>query len=147
MHEATVLLHFAAPIDRVFAAVTDHEAFIHGGGAVTRIAQEGAPERNGLGCKREVKAGSLRLIEEVTAWSPPTSYEYVVREPRTLIKHDHGRIELTPQGSGTDVRWTTYFHVDVPVVGGMIGGLAERLFRHAFTRYLTGARARVEGER
>ncbi|HEY2516752.1 MAG TPA: hypothetical protein VGI39_38040, partial [Polyangiaceae bacterium] len=61
--------------------------------------------------------------------------------------HEYGSVELTPRGSGTDVRWTTRYQVAVPVVGGAMEGMLEGLFRYVFSRFLTDARARVEGEK
>jgi uncharacterized protein YndB with AHSA1/START domain len=148
MNEVRVLVHFAAPIDRVFDAVSDHESFLRGPGTTTRLSREGTPERNGVGCERDVRApGGMRFLEEVTAWERPSRYEYVIRKSPMPMKHEKGWLQLTPRGSGTDVEWTTRFEVPIPVVGNVLAKATEGLLRTVFKRFLTEARARVEGER
>jgi len=41
------------------------------------VVRAGEPERNGLGCLREVRVGRrVRYVEEITAWQRPLAFEY-----------------------------------------------------------------------
>ena len=58
MHEVRVHVHIEASVERVFDAVSDHESFLRSeGGVRARVVRAGEPERNGLGCPREVRVG------------------------------------------------------------------------------------------
>jgi hypothetical protein len=145
MTEVRVLVHFAAPIERVFRVVSDHETFLGGRGTTTRISRPGSPDPNGLGCQREVRApAGVRFLEEVTAWDPPSRYEYVIRRMPPGFHHERGWLQLTARGNGTDVEWTSRFDVRVPLVGAPIAALVKRLFTNVFTTFLTAARTRME---
>jgi hypothetical protein len=145
MEDVTVLVHFGAPKGRVFDAVSDHETLLRGPGMTTRIVRAGSSERNGLGCLREVHApGGLRFLEEITAWERPSSFEYVIREASLPARHERGRVSFVARGTGTDVEWTTRFEVPVPIVGGLLGGVARRVFARVFGELLVAARTRLE---
>ncbi len=145
MSHVRVRVHIAAPIDRVFGALSDHERFLSDRLTTTKVIVAGKPDRNGLGSQREVSVGpAARFVEEVTAWDPPRSYEYLIRESSLPVAHEGGRVVLTPGAGGTDVEWTTRFQVPVPVVGPLLGYLAERIFVRAFTQLLRRAKSKLE---
>src|SRR5207247_2083021 len=85
MHEVRVHFHIEAPVEQVFDAVSDHESFLRSeGGVRARVVRAGEPERNGLGCLREVRVGRrVRYVEEITAWQRPSAFEYMIRETST----------------------------------------------------------------
>jgi hypothetical protein len=138
-------VHVAAPLPRVFAAVSDHESFLRGGGARTEVVRPGALERNGLGCMREVRVGRrVRFVEEITAWSAPHSFEYLIRECSLPMRHLGGKLEFTPSHGGTEVAWTSDFEVPLPFVGRLVGRAAKFAGSRAFRRFLVAAKARLE---
>jgi uncharacterized protein YndB with AHSA1/START domain len=147
MTHVQVRVHIAAPIETVFDAVSDHEHFLHADdGTRTKVITDGKTERNGLGCRREVTVGTrARYVEEITAWDKPTSFEYRIRETSHPIAHAGSRLTFTPADGGTDVEWTSRFRVTVPIVGPLIGLVAHRIFRRAFTGLLQATKSRLEG--
>jgi hypothetical protein len=146
VQEIHIRFRIAAPLDAVFDAVTDHENFLADGMTRTTITRSGAPERNGTGCLREVRATPLvRFVEEITRWERPASYEYFIRETSLPLRHHGGRIELTPAADGTMIDWTTRFEVTVPVVARVLEPIVKRILARTFDGFLRGAKGRLEG--
>jgi hypothetical protein len=141
-----VAVHIDAPIDRVFEVVSDHEAFLHiEGETTTKVVRDGAMERNGLGCIREVNAGPrVRYVEEITAWDRPSGFAYTIRETSLPLRHLGSRLAFTPSGRGTDVEWTADFEMTVPIVGRLLRRWVDRRLERAFTKMLVAAKSRLE---
>ena len=146
MTHVQVRVHIAAPIDRVFDAVSDHEAFLKASdGTSCKVTREGTTERNGLGCLREVHVGKRsRYLEEITAFERPRAFDYLMLETSMPMKHKGARLTFTEAGDGTDVEWSTRFDVTVPILGPLVGLIARPLFARAFTGLLRGAKTTLE---
>jgi hypothetical protein len=65
MAKVRVTQHIAGDLEAVFALISDHETFLSRfPGMRVRIVTSGSPERNGLGCIREVLVGKkIRYLE------------------------------------------------------------------------------------
>jgi polyketide cyclase/dehydrase/lipid transport protein len=138
-------MHIQAPVEAVFAAASDHERFLHTEEVVATVVRPGAADRNGLGCLREVRVGRrVRYLEEITGWDPPRAFEYTIRESSLPLRHAGSRLAFSPRDGGTDVVWTSRFDVTVPLLGGILGRRAERLYTASFTDLLRRAKARLE---
>ena len=139
MRNVRVKIHINAPIERVFAEVSDHERFLRADdGTATTLLRAGDTDRAGLGCLREVKVGRrARYVEEITAWQRPSYFEYTIR-------HEVSRLTFTAAAGGTDVEWTSRFEIPIPIIGGFLGAKAEKLYSKAFTGLLIAAKARLE---
>ena len=145
MKYVQVRVHLAAPVESVFDAVSDHENFLRDKLTRTKVITDGTPSRNGLGCRREVSIGpGVRFVEEITAWDRPRSFEYVIRESSLPVEHRGGRLTFTPAGDGSDVEWTTRFRVPVPLLGSILGFVAQRIFTRAFAGLLQAAKSNLE---
>lgn len=152
MNEVHVNVYIHAPRERVFEALSNHESLLRLEGLLgkvsTRIVQAGARDRNGLGCRREVSGGlGMRFVEEITAWEPPSFYEYRIVETSMPMRHRSGRLELTARGEGTEVNWTTRFEMTVPFGKGLVGAVSEGFASVMFTTFLLAEKARIEGKR
>jgi uncharacterized protein YndB with AHSA1/START domain len=146
MRSVQVNVHINAPIERVFETISDHERFLRSGdGTRTKLLQEGSAERDGLGCVREVSVGKRAwYVEEITAWERPASFEYMIRRASMPIRHEGSRLTFTEVGGGTDVQWSSRFTIPVPILGGLLGAAAQRLYSKAFTALLKTAKAQLE---
>ena len=146
MRSVQVNVHINAPIEQVFEAISDHEQFLKSSdGTRTKLLQEGSAERNGLGCVREVSVGKRAwYVEEITAWDRPASFEYTIRRASMPIHHEGSRLKFTEVGGGTDVQWSSRFCIPVPLLGGLLGAAAERLYSKAFAALLATAKAQLE---
>jgi uncharacterized protein YndB with AHSA1/START domain len=137
-------MRIAAPIERVFEALSDHETFIRDPITRTRLIAFGTPDRNGLGAKREVRAPLVRFVEEVTAWEPPRSYSYLIRESSPSIVHHGGEIALTSRDGATDIDWQTRFEVPIPVIGSALEPAFKFILIRSFNTLLRQAKKRLE---
>ena len=146
MRSVQVNIHINAPIEQVFEAISDHEQFLRSAdGTKTKLLQEGSAERNGLGCVREVSVGKRAwYVEEITAWNRPASFEYTIRRASMPILHEGSCLSFTEVGSGTDVQWSSRFRIPIPILGGLLGAAAERLFSKAFADLLATAKVQLE---
>src|SRR5207245_960089 len=116
------------------------------GGVRARVVRAGEPERNGLGCLREVRVGRrVRYVEEITAWQRPSAFEYMIHETSLPLRHAGSRLTFTPHGSGTNVEWTSRFEITVPILGRLLGVRARRIYAASFKGLLLVAKVRLEG--
>jgi uncharacterized protein YndB with AHSA1/START domain len=146
MRTVLVKIHINAPIEQVFEAISDHEAFlVAADGTNTKVLQGGCSERNGLGCIREVRVGQRAwYVEEITAWEKPSFFEYTIRKASMPIHHEGSRLGFTAADGGTDVQWSSRFSITIPILGIFLGATAAKLYSKAFTGLLTAAKAQLE---
>lgn len=135
----------SAPIDVVWHVVQDHEGMAAilppGADAVAKpwLAEEGSPDRNGVGAVR--RFGKLPLGEQITEFDPPHRMAYtIVNAP---IKGYEGVVQLTERSDGgTDVVWEGSFErpggvqgaVMGRVVGTIVGGMLKKVVKVAEIR-------------
>jgi Polyketide cyclase / dehydrase and lipid transport len=144
MAKVRVTQHIAGDLDAVFALISDHETFLgRFPGMRVRIVTPGNPERNGLGCIREVLVGKkIQYLEEIVAWSKPISFEYLIREASMPIRHYGSRLELTSTSNGgTDITWTSHYDVPIPLIGWIVGLYMKSQYEVAFRQILQNASA------
>lgn len=109
---------FDAPIEAVFAALTDHEGMSDWPGLKrVRLIREGQP-RNGLGAIRQVEVMGLRLDEEVVRWEPPRAFDY--RIIKGLPVEHLGTVELVDHGSFTELTWRVRLFSWVPFLASLV---------------------------
>jgi hypothetical protein len=147
MHQVCVRVHVDASVESVFDAVSDHEAFLRSEELSTKVVRPGQPERNGLGCLREVQVGRrASYVEEITAWQPPSMFEYTIRETSLPLRHAGSRLTFTLRNGGTEVEWTSRFEITVPIIGPLLGLWAKRLYTRSFTALLLAAKTKLEAK-
>jgi hypothetical protein len=110
-----------------------------------KVTRPGHYERNGLGAVREVSAPGLRYVEEITWFEPGKRMDYLIRKCTLPMRHHGGRLDFMPREGGTDIQWVTEYTVSVPLVRGLWGAMIDRAALPAFTRFLTAAKAELEG--
>ncbi len=109
MHRIDVVSDSALPPARVYAFLAEHENLGPLLGGSVRRVRDGLTSRNGEGSVREIRIGpGLSVQETVTATEPDRSIDYRISKGALLRGH-RGRIELSPLGAGTRVRWTIEF--------------------------------------
>lgn len=131
----TVVWHFAAPPQRVWDVLVDHEGMPRWT-PLRRVTLEppGQPERNGVGAVRVLHAFPGYVIrEEITRFEAPYLLGYTLRGGMPTSDH-HGRITVAPNGENTVLTWTVGFVSSVPgmtmVVTALIKGTLVLLGRH-----------------
>ena len=138
MHKVHVTVYYSQSLDAVFAAIADHRKFLSGGGLVCRIMKAGAPEKNGKGTVRMVRANKRTLIEEITAFEVNKGYDYLIKEvkPPAPLQHHHGWLEFNEIDDQVRVDWHSHFTITTPVIGHFIGWLAKRQLEKVFLQRL-----------
>lgn len=145
MPEIHASRHFDAAPAAVFAAISDHAAFLGGAGLACRLLRAGAPERDGVGAVREVRTGGLVFVEDIVAFEPPRHLAYVIRTLATPggralpIRHERGWMDVVREGGGTRVDWRSRFEVTLPLLGPLLAPLVALRIRAGFERVLARA--------
>jgi hypothetical protein len=150
MVKVRVTQHIAGDLEAVFALISDHETFLSRfPGMRVRIVTSGSPERNGMGCIREVLVGKkIRYLEEIVAWSEPISFEYLIREASMPIRHYGSRLELTSANNGgTNITWTSHYDIPIPIVGWIVGLYMKSQYEVAFRQILQNASATFDSSK
>ncbi|HEU4737284.1 MAG TPA: SRPBCC family protein [Solirubrobacterales bacterium] len=144
MASFTLTREIAAPPETVFAVLTDHRKYSD----LTplrksELEREGDPAPNGLGAIRKLTAVGPPLREEVIAYEPGDgrfSYKLLSGLP---VRDHVGTVELTADGSGTQMIYAVRTKPTVPVVGaavvavvkqgvkGLVDGIAKESERRA----------------
>ena len=128
MQEIELAREIEAPIETVFAVLTDHEGMVRWSRAREVVLRHpGDPEPNGVGAVRVIRASGLAIEEEITAFDPPKRMEYRIVAGLPVRDH-HGEIHLEPAGRSTRVVWRVRFRPRIPGTGWLLRrGLARAL--------------------
>lgn len=133
----------AAPVETVFAALTEHHLYAE----ITpmrksTLEREGDPPPNGVGAIRVLTSLGPPLREEVIAYEPPGRFSYKLLDGAPVRDHV-GTVELTPQDGGTRVVYAVKTTPTLPLVGpivvavvkqaikALLGGIAKESERRA----------------
>lgn len=136
MTECSHLAILAAPPDRVFRAISDHERlseWLLPGARVTLIA-DGEPTRDGLGAIRAIANGPLVGHETVVAYDAPRHLHYSVTRGLPLREH-LARITLAPSpDGGTRLTWQVAFATSIPGIAWLIRAMIDRTLSKGLAR-------------
>ncbi len=122
-----------APIDAVFALLSDHAGYSAFKGIKdARLLKAGSDSPNGLGAVRRIGLGAVWFEEEITAFDPPHRMDYKILRSRPPIEHQLGSIRLQETAQGTEVTWTSMFRIRIPLIGRWMSGPAARAGEKAF---------------
>ncbi|MGH7899632.1 MAG: SRPBCC family protein, partial [Candidatus Binatia bacterium] len=125
---------FAAPLEKVFAAVTEHKRIEQWQpGVKVTIEKPGVPPPNGLGAVRKIGGGPISVWEEVVRWEEPRAMDY--RMIRGFPLRDHlGEIRLSPADGGTALEYRIRYWVPWYAGGAMVGRLLGRQLQGVIQR-------------
>jgi len=117
---------FNAPIDTVFAALTDHNNFGKVVKAtIRRIKDSDSENVNGVGSIRRITPLPFSHFEEtVVTFETNQLMEYVVSKG-SPIKNHKGRMEFSEENGKTQLRYTIDFEPKIPFLGKVLKGLIE----------------------
>ncbi len=128
----------AAPIEAVWAVMTDHVRYARWGSATrVTIERRGAPESNGLGAIRCFHAGPMKVREEVIAWDQPTHMTYRLNSKQLTRQYESDMV-LHDDNGVTVLEWSSTF---VPRVPG-----TSRVVRRVYERAVAGFAAGIKAE-
>jgi uncharacterized protein YndB with AHSA1/START domain len=128
MAEIHMKKRFAAPPEKVFAAITDHVGMQKWmPGSKITLDREGVPAPNGLGAVRRIRAGGLTILEEVVHFDPPREMRYKVLKAGPIIAH-LGTIRVLPaEDGGSLIDYTIRFTTPKWMGGELLAKLIGRI--------------------
>ena len=128
----------AAPIEAVWAVMTDHVRYARWGSAKrVTIERRGVPEPNGLGAIRCFHAGPMKVREEVIAWDEPTRMTYRLNSKQFTRRYESDMV-LHDDNGVTVLEWSSTF---VPRLPG-----TSRVVRRVYERAVAGFAAGIKAE-
>ncbi len=130
MQHVEVMKVIEAPVEQVWNRYTDHVSWSQWAGfGRVRLAKEGVPPPNGVGCVRVFTAAGLH--EEVISFDPPRRMTYRIVKGIMPIKDHLGEVGFEPQGNATRIVWRCQFESRIPGLGGVVRWFITRTFRQA----------------
>ena len=132
---------FNAPIEEVFAALSDHENFGRICGIKMTRIQDGDGALNGLGSIRKINIGPLPSFEEtITDFEANSLIEYKITQG-SPIKNHVGTLKFSSQGDKTVLHYTIKLESKIPFTTGLIKGALESGLAKGLKRYANGLAA------
>jgi hypothetical protein len=126
---------FAAPVDRLFAHLSDHENLGPMLGAKVQRIRDGAESPNGVGSVRRLTvAGVARFEETILVSIPKERIEYTITKGSPLRGH-HGVMAFssTPSG-GSHLDYTITFGSAIPGVAALVAMSLRRSIPRGLAR-------------
>lgn len=121
-----------APVQAVWDLYTDHVSWTRWAGLGTvRLAREGIPAPNGVGCVRVISNLGVTVEEEVLSFDPPFRMTYRVVRGGIPMRDHFGEVRFEPHARGTRIVWRCQFESRIPFLGGLFQTMITRLFRNA----------------
>jgi len=115
---------FAAPRVVVFRHFADHDNFGRlWWPARCKVLRRGETEEpGGIGSVREMRIGTIRFQETITAFDPPQRIEYRVTSGGPFKNHV-GQMEFSEVPGGTQLDYQIEFDSRWPLVGNFVAGV------------------------
>ena len=132
MQHVEVVKIINAPLQKVWDRYTDHVSWTQWAGiGKVRLAKQGVPPPNGVGCVRVITSAGVGVHEEVLTFDVPRRMTYRVIKGAVPMKDHLGEVEFEAQGDATRIVWRCKFESTIPGLGGLFRLFITRLFRNA----------------
>jgi hypothetical protein len=105
-----------APVSVAWDVFTNHERIGEFTNTDMKIVEPGKPDRNGLGCVREMETFGWKVVEIVNYWEPNRLFGYHILGG-TTVTHHQGIVRFFPIGEQS-AEWV-YDMQNVPTEGSM----------------------------
>jgi uncharacterized protein YndB with AHSA1/START domain len=143
MIDFTIERDISAPIETVFAKLTDHRAYA----SMTplrksELEREGTPAPNGVGAVRKLSLLGPPMREEVTAYEAPKRFAYTMLSGLPVRNHV-GDVRLEQTGAGTKLTYRVTSH---PTIRGA-GPVLAAVLKQAIGQLVTGVAKSAEAAR
>jgi uncharacterized protein YndB with AHSA1/START domain len=145
----TVTRTIPAPVDEVFAMISDSDRLASLPSVGVQVLQPGHESRDGVGMRRKVRfAGGLHLVEEVVGLEPPHRFDYFLHRIAPGVRHESGSITFSSVDGGTRVDWSSTFGIPAGRLTPLLEAGAVLASRAGFSLALAQIeRALTRGER
>jgi len=121
--------------EEVFDAISDHENYKRFPRFNdSKLLQPGKTEKNGLGARRYISAGSSSVEEIITCFERPSRMDYHVEvmKPAIPMIHTKGEVTMVPHNGKTKVVWISEGHIEIPILGFILEKISNRLGSRLF---------------
>lgn len=136
------------PIEDVWAHYTDHVSWGRWAGlGPVRLAREGVPAPNGVGCVRVIGFGPFAVHEEVLEFEAPRRMTYAIVGGAVPLRDHHGEVTFQAEGDATRIVWRCRFRPALPGTGGLARLLLTRLFRRVLANLSRESLASEDSQR
>ena len=130
MQHVNVSRLFAAPPEKVWDIYTDHVSWGRWAGlGQVKLAREGIPAPNGVGCVRVIKTAGVGVHEEIVSFERPRHMTYRLIKGPVPLKDHLGEVSFAPENGGTRLTWHCQFNSVIPGLGPAQRWFITRLFR------------------
>ena len=130
-----------APIDTVFAVLTEHRRYAEFTPLRSAtLEREGVPAPNGVGAIRALRLAGPPLREEVTLYEEPTRFGYRLLSGAPVREH-FANVELMQEAGGTRI---VYAVTTVPRIPSVLAPAAVGLTRVIIGQLLSSIRKHSE---
>jgi uncharacterized protein YndB with AHSA1/START domain len=113
-----------APLEKVWAAADFTKS---AGPFPMDVENEGDLALHGIGFQRAVISGKRKVVERLLGIDPPHSYTYTLLEGVPVKKGYLGKVEFTPKGDATQIKWSGTFIPKVPGTGWLITLVTKKI--------------------
>lgn len=127
-----------APLDEVWAYVSNHDNLVEYSGGVLQSAdidRSGSNGTNGVGAKRTCSVGKDRFVEEVVFYRAPYAFAYSAVQNTWGLDGHLAAVSLTPDGESTLLEWTMFFDTADPAMAPMMSQNMEGMMRGRMLPY------------
>jgi uncharacterized protein YndB with AHSA1/START domain len=143
MIDFTIERDISAPIETVFAKLTDHRGYA----SLTllrksELEREGTLAPNGVGAVRKLSLLGPPMREEITTYEQPKHFAYTLLSGLPVRNHV-GDVRLEQTGAGTHVTYRVTSH---PTIKGA-GPVIEAVLKQAIGQLLSGVAKSAEAAR
>ncbi len=140
-HSTTQSVHVAAPVERAWTVLMDHEGMSTWSGfKPVTLDRPGETEREGRGAVRSLGSPLGAVLEEITCADAPRLIRYRVIRGSPFVCHQ-GEIQLESRDGGTDITWTVRFRPKLPGTGALLARIFGRMLGSAMR---DGLKNRIE---
>jgi uncharacterized protein YndB with AHSA1/START domain len=133
----------AAPVEQVFDWLGDPVNL-----AAAPLALKGKWAKGtsgpGVGSVREVIGVGTWFREELTAYDPPHSYNYLIVKSFPPFNHEGGTLTFTAAGDKTHVDWLTNYTHPAAAGGKVLEAASRRMLRSSFLAILNACAKALE---
>jgi catechol 2,3-dioxygenase-like lactoylglutathione lyase family enzyme/uncharacterized protein YndB with AHSA1/START domain len=140
-HSITQSMRVAAPTDRAWRVLMDHEGMSTWSSFKNvTLERTGEIDLNGRGAVRRLASPLGPVLEQVTHSEQPRLIRYRVIAGSPFVCHQ-GEIRLEPADGGTDITWSVRFRPRVPGTGALLKRVFGRMLGSAMR---DGLRRQIE---
>lgn len=134
MYEVVERRRILAPRGEVWNVYTDHVSWSDWAGiGKVRLAREGEPRPNGVGCVRVISSFVVSVHEEILSFDAPVRMTYRILRGGLPIRNHHGQVDFAEDGDATNVTWRCEFESRVPGLGPVWKAIITKVFRDTLT--------------